>query len=57
MRGVRRKPPSWRRTSQLANSYRQPGQGFVPVGAPDAQTPVAFVSGSNPTLQPELSKS
>ncbi|NUS38999.1 MAG: TonB-dependent receptor [Lysobacter sp.] len=41
----------------LANTYRQLGQGFVPVGAPNAQTPVAFKSGSNPTLTPEMSTS
>lgn len=41
----------------LANTYRQLGQGFVPVGAPNAQTPVAFLSGSNPTLLPETSVS
>ena len=36
-----------------ANTYRQLGQGLVPVGAPNQQTPVAFTSGSNPTLLPE----
>ena len=41
----------------LGNTYRQLGQGFVPVGTTPAQTPVAFTSGSNPTLTPELSKS
>jgi iron complex outermembrane receptor protein len=41
----------------LANSYRQLGQGLVPVGAANAQTPVAFTQGSNPTLTPEQSKS
>ncbi len=41
----------------LANTYRQIGQGFTPVGSPNSQTPVAFTSGSNPTLTPELSKS
>lgn len=41
----------------LANSYRQLGQGFNPVGSPNSQTPVAFTSGSNPLLTPELSKS
>jgi iron complex outermembrane receptor protein len=40
----------------LATNYRQLGQGFNPVGA-NAQTPVAFTSGPNPLLQPELSKS
>lgn len=39
----------------LGNTFRQLGQGFVPATAPNAQTPVAFVSGSNPTLQPETS--
>ena len=41
----------------LANTFRQLGQGLVPVGAPNSQTPVAFKSGSNALLQPELSKS
>ena len=41
----------------LANTFRQLGQGLVPVGAPNSQTPVAFKSGSNPLLQPEESKS
>ena len=41
----------------LANTYRQLGQGFTPVGAANSQTPVAFTSGSNPNLTPELSKS
>jgi len=41
----------------LANSFRQLAQGFIPATAPNAQTPVAFISGSNPTLQPEISES
>lgn len=41
----------------LAATFRQLGQGFVPVGAPNAQTPVAFRSGANPNLTPEISKS
>ncbi|GAA4860499.1 TonB-dependent receptor domain-containing protein [Luteimonas vadosa] len=41
----------------LAASYRQLGQGFVPVGTQPSQTPVAFTSGANPALQPELSES
>lgn len=41
----------------LANSYRQLAQGFQPATAPNAQTPVAFTSGSNPTLEPENSVS
>ena len=41
----------------IANTYRQLGQGLTPVGTPNSQTPVAFTSGSNPTLTPELSKS
>ena len=41
----------------LANTFRQLGQGFVPVTAPNAQTPVAFKSGSNPALLPEESRS
>jgi len=41
----------------LANTYRQLGQGFQPVGTQPAQTPIAFTSGSNPTLQPETSVS
>ncbi len=41
----------------LANTYRQLGQGFNPVGSGNAQTPVAFFSGSNPNLLPETSES
>ena len=41
----------------LANTYRQLGQGNVPVGAPNSQTPVAFTSNANPALVPEVSKS
>jgi iron complex outermembrane receptor protein len=41
----------------LAGTFRQLGQGFVPAGAPNTQTPVAFTSGSNPTLSPETSTS
>jgi iron complex outermembrane receptor protein len=41
----------------LANTYRQLGQGFVPVGSPNSQTPVPFNNGSNPNLLPEESKS
>ncbi len=41
----------------LANTYRQLGQGFNPAGAPNTQTPVAFTSGSNPTLIPETAVS
>ena len=41
----------------LANTYRQLAQGLNPAGSPNAQTPVAFTSGSNPLLQPEVSKS
>jgi iron complex outermembrane recepter protein len=41
----------------LGNTYRQLAQGFQPAGAPNAQTPIAFTSGSNPGLTPELSKS
>ncbi|MCX7042988.1 MAG: TonB-dependent receptor, partial [Gammaproteobacteria bacterium] len=41
----------------LANTYRQLGQGFVPVANPNSQTPVAFNNGSNPNLQPEQSVS
>lgn len=40
-----------------ANSYRQLGQGFNPVNSPNSQTPVAFTSGSNPTLLPETAVS
>ena len=39
------------------STFRQLGQGFIPATAPNAQTPVAFTSGSNPTLQPETSVS
>ncbi|MGV8942827.1 TonB-dependent receptor domain-containing protein, partial [Thermomonas sp.] len=41
----------------LANTYRQLGQGGVPVNTSNSQTPIAFTSGSNPTLQPETSRS
>lgn len=41
----------------LASTYRQLAQGFIPAGAPNAQTPVPFTSGSNPTLLPETSTS
>ncbi len=41
----------------LAANFRQLGQGFNPAGAPNTQTPIAFTSGSNPTLQPETSRS
>lgn len=40
----------------LANTFRQLQQGFVPATAVNAQTPVPFVSGSNPLLQPETSE-
>ncbi len=40
-----------------AATYRQRGQGFTPITTVPAQTPVPFVSGSNPTLTPEQSKS
>lgn len=41
----------------LAATFRQLGQGFVPTTTANAQTPVAFTSGSNPLLQPENSES
>lgn len=41
----------------LGSTYRQLAQGFQPAGAPNAQTPIAFNSGSNPGLTPEVSKS
>lgn len=41
----------------LANTYRQLAQGLNPAGTSPAQTPVAFTQGSNPLLQPEVSKS
>lgn len=41
----------------LAAAYRQLGQGGTPVGTQPSQTPIAFTSGSNPLLTPELSKS
>ena len=37
--------------------YRQLQQGLVPTSGPAAQTPVPFVSGSNPNLTPEVSES
>lgn len=41
----------------LAATYRQLGQGFNPVGALPAQTPVAFSTRANPDLEPETSTS
>jgi iron complex outermembrane receptor protein len=42
----------------LADTFRQLGQGFLPVTSAGTQTPVAFFSSSgNPDLVPELSKS
>jgi iron complex outermembrane recepter protein len=38
-----------------ANTFRQLQQGFVPSTQANAQTPVAFFSGSNPNLLPEVS--
>jgi iron complex outermembrane receptor protein len=38
-----------------AGSFRQLQQGFVPSTQANAQTPIAFFSGSNPFLQPEES--
>lgn len=40
-----------------AATYRQLGQGFTPVGTQPSQTPIAFTSGANAALTPELSKS
>ena len=40
-----------------ADTFRQLQQGFVPATTSNAQTPVAFTSGSNPLLQPENSRS
>jgi len=40
-----------------ANTFRQLAQGFVPTTAASSQTPVAFLSGSNPDLTPEESRS
>lgn len=40
-----------------AATFRQRGQGLSPVTGTNAQTPVAFNSGANPTLTPELAKS
>ncbi|MBN8739643.1 MAG: TonB-dependent receptor [Lysobacterales bacterium 69-70] len=42
---------------QNAATFRQLGQGFTPTTVANAQTPVAFTSGSNPLLQPEISRS
>jgi iron complex outermembrane receptor protein len=38
-----------------ANTFRQLQQGFVPSTQANAQTPIAFFSGSNPNLLPENS--
>ena len=40
-----------------ADTYRQLKQGNVPITSSTDQTPVPFVNGSNPNLQPETSKS
>ena len=40
-----------------AATYRQLGQGFNPITTIPTQTPIAFTSGANPALTPELSKS
>ncbi|MGO1003018.1 TonB-dependent receptor [Lysobacter sp. CA196] len=40
-----------------AATFRQLQQGFVPATGSNAQTPVAFFSGSNPNLIPETSES
>lgn len=42
---------------QNADTFRQLQQGFVPTTVANAQSPVAFVSGSNPNLLPEESRS
>lgn len=39
------------------NTYRQLAQGFTPTTTATAQTPIAFTSGSNPTLTPETAVS
>ncbi len=41
----------------VPGGYRQLQQGFVPTTGPAAQTPVPFLSGSNPLLEPEYSTS
>lgn len=41
----------------LATNYRQQAQGGVLAGQPNQATPVAFKSGSNPLLTPEISTS
>jgi iron complex outermembrane recepter protein len=46
--------------ADIANyaAFRQLGQGFLPAGGPNAQTPVAFFQGAaNPLLVPEESES
>jgi len=40
-----------------ADTYRQLQQGFVPTATATAQTPLAFVTGPNPNLTPEISTS
>lgn len=40
-----------------AATYRQLGQGFNPITTVPTQTPIAFTSGANPALTPEVSKS
>ena len=46
--------------ADIANyaTFRQLGQGFLPAGGPNTQTPVAFFQGAaNPLLEPEESES
>lgn len=44
--------------SNYSPCFRQLGQGFVPAGGPNTQTPVAFFQGAgNPVLEPESSYS
>ena len=46
--------------ADIANyaAFRQLGQGFLPAGGPNTQTPVAFFQGAaNPLLEPEESES
>ncbi|WP_079220793.1 TonB-dependent receptor domain-containing protein [Stenotrophomonas maltophilia] len=40
-----------------ADSYRQLGQGNVPIESSSGQTPLPFTNGSNPDLQPETATS
>ncbi|PJK14209.1 TonB-dependent receptor [Lysobacteraceae bacterium NML07-0707] len=53
--GVARGTPAC--LADVPANFRQLKQGFLPSDGVSAQTPVPFISGSNPLLQPEKSRS